>query len=159
MKVILSNRAYSTIISETSKRFATETGGIFLGCYIDMIWFIIETIKPGPNAIFTENYFEYDHEYATFQINKKAKEYIVDLSLVGVWHKHPGLYNSFTATDDETNSLFAKLSDNGAISILVNVDSSIILTPYHVSWPLKYTKLEHIIGDKHIPSSLLAQKK
>ena len=72
-----------------------------------------------------------------------------------MWHKHPGSYNEFSSTDDITNSEYAKLSDNGAITILVNVDPNFRITPYHVAMPFKYTRIECNVGDELIPERLL----
>ena len=115
MQVIFSDRAYMAVISETSEKIKTETGGVFLGCCENETWYIIETIDPGPNAVFREAYFEYDQQYVEYHINQTARKYQAELTLVGIWHKHPGSYNGFSSVDDITNAEYAKLSDNGAV--------------------------------------------
>ena len=158
MQIVFSNRAYATIISEAAEKANIETGGVFLGCYENETWYVIETIGPGPKAIFLEAYFEYDQKYVERRINKEAQKYQADLTLIGIWHKHPGSYNEFSSTDDTTNKEYAKLSDNGAVSILVNLDPDFRMTPYHVILPLEYTMIEYTVGDKFIPERLLRQE-
>jgi len=158
MQVIFSDRAYTAIVSETAEKIKTETGGIFLGHYENDIWYVIEAIDPGPESIFHVAYFEYDRSYTEHLINKIARMYHANLTLVGLWHRHPGSFDEFSSTDNGTNSDYAKLSPNGAISILVNVDPKFRITPYHVAWPLKYTKITHKIGDDLIPKHLFQLK-
>jgi len=157
MQVIFSNRAYNAVVSESADKARTETGGVFLGCHENGTWYIIETIAPGPKAVFKEAYFEYDQQYAEHQINKAAQKYHVKLTLIGVWHKHLGSFNKFTKTDDITNSEYAKLSDDGAVSLLINASPCFRITPYHVAWPLEYTRIEYKVGDELIPERLFRQ--
>ncbi len=158
MQVIFSNRAYLAVVTETSEKIKTETGGIFLGCYENGIWYIIEAIDPGPNSVFQAAYFEYDQKYTEHLINKLSLMYNAKLSLIGLWHRHPGSFDEFSSTDDGTNSNYAKLSANGAISVLVNIDPMFRITPYHVAWPLKYSKITYKVGDDLIPKNLLQMK-
>lgn len=151
MQVVFSNRAYKSIVLEATDKINSETGGVFLGCYESGTWYVIETIEPGPKAVFQEAYFEYDQKYTEYQINMAALKYQAELTLVGIWHKHLGSFNEFTTTDDITNSEYAKLSDNGAISILINTDSDFRMTPYHVACPLEYRTIEYKVGDDLIP--------
>ena len=159
MKVIFSNRAYLAIITETAEKIKTETGGVFLGCYEKGNWYVIEAIDPGPESVFQVAYFEYDRKYTEHLINKIARMYHAKLTLIGLWHRHPGSFDKFSPTDSGTNSEYARLSPNGAISALVNIDPKFRLTPYLVTWPLKYTKIIHKIGDDLIPENLLRLKK
>ena len=158
MEVIFSNRAYMSVITETTEKIKTETGGVFLGCYENGIWYVIEAIDPGPNSIFQVAYFEYDRKYTEHLINKIARLYQTNLTLIGLWHRHPGSMDFFSSTDAGTNSDYAKLSPNGAVSVLVNVDPKFRMTPYHVAWPLKYTKIPFKVGDDLIPERLLLLK-
>ena len=159
MQVIFSNCAYNAVVSEATDKVNSETGGVFLGCSENNTWYVVETIKPGPKAVFQEAYFEYDQQYVEFQINKAAQKYQAELTLVGNWHKHPGSYSEFSSTDDNTNSEYANLSDNGAVSILVNTDPDFRMTAYHVAWPLKYTKITFDVGDNLIPEHLMQRIK
>lgn len=154
MKVIFSKRAMTALLVETREKITTETGGVFLGKYLDGIWYVVETIDPGPGAVFKTAYFEYDQDYINHLINKISRLYSQQLDLVGLWHRHPGSMDSFSMTDDETNSKYAELSSNGAISGLVNIDPLFRLTMYHVSLPLYYEKIEWIVDDKLIPAQI-----
>jgi integrative and conjugative element protein (TIGR02256 family) len=158
MQVIFSNSAYNAVVFESTDKIDTETGGVFLGCFENKTWYVIETIEPGPKAIFQEAYFEYDHKYVESQINKIAQKYHAELTLIGNWHKHLGSFNKFTSTDDSTNSEYANLSNDGAISVLVNIDPDFRMTPYHVTLPLEYTKIDYKVGDELIPERLLQLK-
>jgi phage terminase large subunit len=75
MQVIFSNRAYMAVISETIEKIKTETGGIFLGCYENGNWYVVEAIDPGPKSVFQVAYFEYDKKYTEHLINKIARMY------------------------------------------------------------------------------------
>ena len=158
VKVIFSDRAYAAIVAETDEMIETETGGVFLGCFENDNWYVIETIDPGLKSVFHEAYFEYDRDYTEHLINKAARIYQADLTLIGHWHKHPCSHDEFSPTDDDTNSEYAKLSPNGAVLVLVNVDPDIRLTPYHVIWPLEYMKIAYEVGDDLIPKQLRALK-
>jgi len=158
MQVIFSNRAYMAIIAETAEKIKTETGGIFLGYYENETWYVIEAIDPGPKSVFQVAYFEYDRKYTEHLINKIARLYQEKLTLIGLWHRHPGSFDEFSSTDGGTNSDYAKLSPHGAISILVNIDPKFRLTPYHVSLPLRYIKIPYKIGDEFIPKHLFFLK-
>lgn len=158
MKVVFSERAYTALLSETYEKITTETGGIFLGYYESDIWYIVEAIDPGPKSIFEVAYFEYDQKYVTHLINKIARLYKKDLSLLGLWHRHPGSFDIFSSTDDGTNISYAKLNKAGAISALVNIDPKFRLTVYHVSLPMgrvKYTPISYEVGDHLFPSGVL----
>jgi len=157
-QVIFSNRAYMAILAETIEKIKTETGGIFLGCYEKGNWYVIEAIDPGPKSVFQVAYFEYDQKYTEHLINKIARMYQAKLTLIGLWHRHPGSFDEFSTTDDGTNSDYAKLSPNGAISVLVNIDPKFRMTPYHVACPLKYSKIICKVGDDLIPEHLLQLK-
>ena len=74
MKVVFSNRAFASILAETTEKIKTETGGLFLGTVEDDMWYVIEAIDPGPKSIFEVAYFEYDQKYTQHLINKIAKQ-------------------------------------------------------------------------------------
>lgn len=159
MKVYFSDRAYTAVLAETLCKIETETGGVFLGKYIDGDFYIVESIDPGPNSIFREDYFEYDQKYVQHLINKKALLYKNRLDLIGLWHRHPGSFDSFSRTDDGTNSQYAAMRKEGAISMLVNIDPSFRLSLYHVSSPCHYSKLaNYAVGDELFPAGLLSYK-
>lgn len=159
MKVVFSERAYTAILTETLYKIETETGGIFLGKFIEDTWYIVESLDPGPNALFRVDYFEYDQKYLQHLINRIRLLYPGDLALVGLWHRHPGSFDRFSNTDDGTNSVYAENYEHGAISILVNLEPEFRFTIYHVAPPCKYTCVkEYEVGDHLFPDGLLGYK-
>ncbi len=157
--VIFSDKAYIGILAETYEKVDTETGGIFLGKKVNDIWYVLETIDPGPNSIFQAAYFEYDTPYVNHLANKIARFYKNRIELIGLWHRHPGNFSRFSSTDDGTNEKYARQRGNSAISALVNLIPNFQLTVYQVELPLKYINIRFIVGDKHIPQDLLTIKR
>ena len=157
MKVVFSDVAYTALLAETYEMIRTETGGVFLGCCHDGIWYILETIDPGPRSVFRRDYFEYDQPYTRHLINKRARLYSHPLTLVGLWHRHPGSFDVFSSTDDGSNASYARLRPEGAISILVNIDPVFRLSVFHVrldpSGRAAYTQIPYAVGDAHIPDA------
>lgn len=156
--VVLSERAFISLLVETQEKILTETGGVFLGYRSGEIWYVIESIDPGPNSIFQAAYFEYDQGYVNHLINKVSRIYQTQLDLIGLWHRHPGSFDKFSGTDDVTNSSYAEQDSNGAISALVNIDPTFRITMYEVTLPLTYRKIPVVVGDGLIPKQLLQMK-
>lgn len=156
--VVFSERAFISILVETQEKIQTETGGVFLGYRKGDIWYVIESIDPGPNSVFQTAYFEYDQAYINHLINKVSRLYSTQLDLIGLWHRHPGSFDSFSGTDDGTNTKYAELDERGAVSALVNIDPYFRLTMFSVTLPLKYEKIRYIVGDSYIPKDLLKKK-
>lgn len=158
MKVVFSDRAFAAIMAETTEKIKTETGGLFLGSFEDGIWYVIEDIDPGPKSIFEVAYFEYDQQYTQHLINKIANLYDKRLTLIGLWHRHPGSFDQFSSTDDGTNSKYARMRKEGAISALVNIAPEFRLTMYHVDQPCRYSVIEYDVGNHLIPDEMLRYK-
>lgn len=158
MKVVFSDRAFAAIMAETTEKIKTETGGLFLGSFEDGIWYVIEAIDPGPKSIFEVAYFEYDQQYTQHLINKIANLYDKRLTLIGLWHRHPGSFDQFSSTDDGTNSKYARMRKEGAISALVNIAPEFRLTMYHVDQPCRYSVIEYDVGNHLIPDEMLRYK-
>lgn len=158
MKVVFSDRAFAAVMAETTEKIKTETGGLFLGSFEDGVWYVIEAIDPGPKSIFEVAYFEYDQQYTQHLINKIANLYDKKLSLIGLWHRHPGSFDQFSSTDDGTNSKYARMRKEGAISALVNIDPEFRLTMYHVNQPCRYSIIEYDVGNHLIPDEMLQYK-
>ena len=158
MKVVFSDRAFAAIMAETTEKIKTETGGLFLGSFEDGIWCVIEAIDPGPKSIFEVAYFEYDQQYTQHLINKIANLYDKKLTLIGLWHRHPGSFDQFSSTDDGTNSKYARMRKEGALSALVNIDPKFRLTMYHVDQPCRYSVIEYDVGNHLIPDEMLRYK-
>lgn len=158
MRVVFSNRAYASVLAETTEKIKTETGGLFLGTVQDDIWFVIEAIDPGPKSIFEVAYFEYDQKYTQHLINKIANLYDKELTLIGLWHRHPGSFDQFSSTDDGTNAKYAAMRKEGAISALVNIDPKFRITMYQVDRSCRYKRIQYDVGDNLIPNDLLKFK-
>lgn len=154
VNVVFSEKAYLGIVVETYERVGTETGGIFLGKFIRGKWYVLETLDPGPNSIFSPAYFEYDTPYVNHLANKIERFYKSGLELIGLWHRHPGNFSSFSNTDNSTNIKYASQNDRGAISALVNLVPDFKLTLYHVGVPLRYTLIDYQVDDELIPSEI-----
>jgi len=150
--VIFTEQAFLGIYAETYERVGTETGGIFLGKYDQGVFYVLETLDPGPNSIFQPAYFEYDTPYVNHLANKIARFYRNGLTLIGLWHRHPGGFDRFSHTDGTTNIKYAQQKPYGAISAIVNLDPDFRLTVYHVSVPLGYTRVNYQVGDGLIPN-------
>lgn len=154
-RVIFADRAHSAIVAETLEQHPNETGGILLGHRTDGRWHVIEAIDPGPAARFSPVTFEYDTAYVNHLARKVAGHYERSLTLVGLWHRHPGSFDQFSQDDDITNHRYASQSPEGAISCLVNLDPQFRITAYHVPPDLRYRRLPHEIGNATIPAELL----
>jgi hypothetical protein len=157
-EVVLSEKAHTALVAETYERIQTETGGVFLGSIHNGVWYVVETLDPGPNSIFQVSYFEYDTPYVNHLANKVARFYREPIEVLGLWHRHPGSMDVFSSTDSGTNQKYANLRPEGAISALVNVDPDLRITMYHVSPNLQYTRVKYHVGNTRIPEQWLRRK-
>lgn len=163
--VVFSNRAYNAIIRETFEKHPVETGGILLGHIVDDTWVVMEVLPPGIHSIFQVAYFEYDEQFVNYLAHSVANQYKRPLSLLGLWHRHPGNMDVFSGTDDQTNSTFARQLPKGVISGLVNVDPRFRFTMYYLdkaqivpnARPI-YEKIDVEVGDDIIPPSFFELK-
>lgn len=155
--VIFTKRAFNAIITETIDKNPVETGGIFIGYVLDNgICIVVETIPPGIKTVNQRAYFEYDADFINYLSNVIAKQYVGNLNVLGLWHRHPGSMDSFSTTDDGTNILFARNNGKyGAISALVNCDPKLRLTMYHVDSNCGYTPIDWSVDDGIIPTDFL----
>ncbi len=163
--VVFSNRAYNAIIRETFEKHPVETGGILLGHIIDDTWVVMEVLPPGSHSIFQTAYFEYDERFVNYLAQSVANQYKRPLSLLGLWHRHPGHMDVFSGTDDQTNSTFARQLPKGVISGLVNVDPTFRFTMYYLdcarivtNYRPEYEKVDVEVGDDIIPPSFFELK-
>ena len=151
--VVFSNKAWNAIVNETFRKDPVETGGILLGHILSNgYWIVMEVIPPGLRAIHQIAYFEYDTEFVNYMANSISRQYKTELSVLGLWHRHPGSMDVFSGTDDGTNATFAQMNPYGAISGLVNIDPKLRFTLRHVSYPLHYQIVDVEVGDDLIPS-------
>ena len=111
----------------------------------------MEVIPPGLKAIHQRAYFEYDTEFVNYMANSVSRQYKMELSVLGLWHRHPGSMDVFSGTDDGTNATFAQMNQYGAISGLVNIDPKLRFTLRHVAYPLHYQIVDVEVGDDLIP--------
>ena len=130
--VRFTQRAWTSILSETLYKVRTETGGILLGYRDGNDWLVVESIDPGPNSTFQVAFFEYDQSYVNHLANRIVRLYERPLEVIGLWHRHPGSFDRFSDTDDGTNAAYAQLSPWGSISGLINIDPTPRLTLFHV---------------------------
>ena len=151
-KVVLSDRAYSQIYSETYSKIRTETGGLLLGHFEKGIWYVVEASDPGINATFTTYYHEGDDVYENHMCGVISRMYKHPLVFLGMWHRHPGSLDVFSGTDDQTNYKYAESAGNGCISALVNIDPNLRITFYYAEQgryqgDVFYTKVDVEVGD------------
>ena len=144
-EVLFSRRAIAAICAETLEHHPLETGGILLGHWHQQRWQVLEAIDPGPDARCTATTFEYDCAYVDHLASKLARQYRQPLQLIGLWHRHPGSFDRFSAEDDVTNQRFAALTPHGALSCLVNLDPDFRLTAFHVPKDLRYVRLPLVV--------------
>ena len=132
LRVRFTQRAWVALLGETLYQVQSETGGILLGYRDGCDWLVVESIDPGPNSVFELAYFEYDQPYVNHLANRIVRLYERPLEVIGLWHRHPGSFDRFSATDDGTNARYAQLSPWGSLSGLVNIDPEPRLTLFHV---------------------------
>ncbi len=166
--IVFSNKAYNAIIRESFDKDPVETGGILLGHILDNgVWIVMEVLPPGIKCIFERAYFEYDNTFVNYLAQSVANQYKIPLELLGLWHRHPGSMDTFSSTDDGTNTTFAQQNSNGVISGLVNIDPRFRLTMYHMDNPgnmirqynrPNYERIEIEVGDDIIPEEYFQLK-
>jgi len=132
-KLFLSTTAYRRLLLEVSENFHTETGGVLLGLEQDGSTYVIEILDPGPESILEPAYFEYDYKYLTHLANKIASCYKRPIRLLGLWHRHPGSYDTFSSLDHRTNSTYVQICGGKAVSGLVNLDPHFRMTFFQVT--------------------------
>ncbi len=132
-KLYLSTQAYQRLLLEVLENFHTETGGVLLGLEQDGGTYVVEILDPGPEAVLEPAYFEYDYKYLTHLANKRALSYKRPLRLLGLWHRHPGSYDTFSSLDHRTNSTYVQICGGKAVSGLVNLDPHLRMTFYQVT--------------------------
>ena len=93
-----------------------------------------ESTDPGLNTSHTTVHHEMDQQYHNHIYPMISRVYEKDLLLLGLWHRHPGSFNKFSADDNKTNSEYAKVIENGALSFLINLASETQLTCYYLDY-------------------------
>lgn len=147
--VVLSNRAYLSVLSEVYSRDPLETGGIFFGNVKNGVWYVAEASDPGVYTLHTRAHHEMDNNYHNHIYPVLSRLYRHGLCLLGLWHRHPGSLDTFSSDDDCTNHSFAEVIGNGAVSMLVNLDPTARLTCYYLSKNGEYRTVPVMVGDKY----------
>ncbi|MCI7316211.1 MAG: Mov34/MPN/PAD-1 family protein [Bacteroidales bacterium] len=146
--MVFTQRAFNSILTETIHKHPVETGGILIGYVLDSgARIVVENIPPGPQSTHQWGYFEYDVDFVNYLSNVVARQYVGNLQVLGLWHRHPGSMDTFSSTDDGTNRMFASEHPLGAISALVNCDPRARITMYHVAPNGAYTPIEWFVDD------------
>ncbi|MBQ2758370.1 MAG: Mov34/MPN/PAD-1 family protein [Clostridia bacterium] len=140
---IFSPRALACIKTELKLHTQNESGGVFLGYRKNNIWHIKEVVFSGPDAIHKSAEFVYDRKYTEYQSNMLSDTYKKPLYVLGLWHSHI-TSSTFSYSDEETNSKFAKLNRFGAISCLIDTQKKSICV-YHITPQGNYSKVYLII--------------
>lgn len=119
ISIVISQRAYSQMISQLELNLEVETGGILLGFTSDSKIFIVEAIDAGINAICNQGTFKFDKDYVEHVANVVSKIYLPVLSFVGVWHKHNhSNMPPFSEADKKMNQQAVELTKGMAVSLL-----------------------------------------
>ena len=151
-RVVLSERAYISMLAEAISRDPLETGGVLFGHYDENgTWYVVEATDPGMNTYHSVSHNEMDDKYYNHLYPVLSRLYKRDLMLVGLWHRHPNSYDRFSNDDNITNKSFADAIGNGTLSFLMNFDPKERLTCYYLDneGMGEYHKLPVYIGDRY----------
>lgn len=150
-KIVISDRAYTSIIAEALSRDPDETGGILLGIIDKDIWYVVEATDPGLSTFHNRVHHEMDEKYHNHVYPVVSRLYEKDLCLLGLWHRHPGTLNTFSGDDNRTNTSYSEAIGNGTLSFLLNFVPDAQLTCYYLDdkGTGSYYKPDVRIGDKY----------
>jgi len=154
--VVLSDRAYKSILAETLSLGDCETGGIFLGHFINRVWYVIECVDAGLTTVNTSVSFHYDEKYVNHQVKKIGRLYNHPLTILGIWHRHPGSMDTFSSTDLHSIGIHVSRFRVGVLSMLVNVDPKLRMTFYYCGKEHTLMKVPYDVGDHLIIKDLLS---
>lgn len=152
--VVLSDRAYNTIISETLSYNRTETGGVLIGHIYKRIWYVMEVIPPGIFTTNTATFFQLDADFVNYLAHKVGEPYAYPPTILGFWHRHPGSMDYFSGQDEDTLRDNVRNSKHGMLSMLVNIDPELRMTFYHAyNSELMLVRYDH--GNDYFPEGML----
>ena len=154
--IIISERAHKSILAEAFTHGNRETGGILLGHFVNKIWYIIEVVDPGLIKINSNTYFEFDIKYVNHQMKIINRLYKYPLTMLGVWHRHPGSMDTFSTTDISSINVHVSESRKGILSMLINVDPELRMTFYYCSKEYTIMKVPYDVGDDLIIKDIIA---
>ena len=169
-RIVISDRANTSIVAETLSRDPLETGGILLGRIEKGVWYIVEATDPGWSTFHNSVHHEMDEKYHNHIYPVISRMYKHDLFFIGMWHRHPGKNNRFSYDDDIMNEKHAKNTKYGSLSFIVNLTPEANLTCYYFDYngTGKYYTPEVQIGDQYFEGtdylslaseSILAERK
>ncbi len=150
-RIVISDRAYTSIVAEALSRDPDETGGILLGIMDKDTWYVVEATDPGLSTFHNPVHHEMDEKYHNHVYPVISRLYEKDLCLLGLWHRHPGTLNTFSGDDNRTNKSYSEAIGNGTLSFLLNFVPNTQLTCYYFDdkGTGSYYKPEVRIGDKY----------
>ena len=154
--VVISERAYKSVLAETFTHGDSETGGILLGHFVNGVWYIIECVDPGLITVNKITNFRYDEKYVNHQIKKISRLYNYPLTILGIWHRHPGSMDTFSSTDLSSIDIHISRARVGILSMLVNVDPSLRMTFYYCDKKHTLMKVPHDIGNHLIIKDIIS---
>ncbi len=148
-RVVISDRAFISIMAEAISRDPVETGGVLFGAVSGDTMYVVEATDPGKNAFHSTVHLEMNTEYLNHVFPVISRLYKHDLDLLGLWHRHPGDFNRFSEDDDATNARYAEAIGGGTLSILLNFtpDGKLTVYYYDASGTGQYFMPQVDIGD------------
>lgn len=153
--VVLSDRAYRSILAETSEFGDNETGGLMMGNFHNGIWYTIDSLDPGFDSTHSSTQFRYQTEYVNHLSAKVGRLYRHPLTIIGIWHRHPGSMDYFSPTDYTSMTNMVQDASVGLLFMLVNVDPMLRMTFYYLDKQLHLYQVPYTVGDKYIPREIL----
>ena len=154
-QIVLSDRAFRGILAETSEFSDRETGGLMLGNFHNGFWYIIDSVDPGFSTVNHPTVFEYQVEYVNHLSQKLGRLYKHPLTIVGIWHRHPGSMDIFSDTDYASMESMVSTAAVGLIFMLVNVDPKLRMTFYYLNKQLELFRVPYVVGDAYIPPEII----
>lgn len=156
-KVVLSDKAFAKIVSETFSYGSSETGGILIGIISNGIWYVTDVIDAGliQDTTHTTTYFVYDEKYVNHRIGKESVIYKYQPTCLGFFHRHPGSMDTFSKPDERTMKEHCDMSIHGILSMLVNIDPEFRMTFYYASKQRELFQVQYQIGDCFIPKEYM----
>jgi integrative and conjugative element protein (TIGR02256 family) len=92
MKLLLTKKAYRSIVKECTSFPEVETGGILIGKKVDDCNFaVLFTIGSGPKAVRCRTRFSPDEEWQQKMLERLFERYRINY--IGSYHSHPGFYS------------------------------------------------------------------
>ena len=163
--VVISDRAYRQLVCQTfavCERNVTdgvETGGVLIGHYVDGFWYVVESIDQGVDTYNTRSNFKYDVDYINHQVDYLSRIYKHPLTILGIWHRHPSSMDHFSGTDEITIKKHVDISDNGILSMLVNIDPAVRMTFYYCGKDNSLMKIPYVAGDEYFIKDLIQYRR